>query len=100
MKSLALEFDADQRIFTKREVSIPELVAGEILVRVTCCTICGSDLHTYCGRRKAPNHCVLGHEIIGEVVRWHDSALPQDYFGQRLKLGQRVTWASLRRCPK
>ena len=66
---------------------------GEILIRVTCCTICGSDLHTYSGRRSAPANCVLGHEIIGLVEAWHGESQPLDFHGNPLTMGQRVTWA-------
>ncbi len=34
---------------------------GEILVKVLYTTLCGSDIHTYCGRRLEPPHVVLGH---------------------------------------
>ena len=32
------------------EYQLPAVARGCILVRVTCCTICGSDLHTWLGR--------------------------------------------------
>ena len=32
------------------EYPLPAVARGCILVRVTCCTICGSDLHTWLGR--------------------------------------------------
>ncbi len=37
------------------------------LVRVSLCTVCGSDLHTFTGRRKEKTPCVLGHEPVGVV---------------------------------
>ncbi len=40
---------------------------GEAVVRVTLCTVCGSDLHTAAGRRRGPTPCVLGHEVVGLV---------------------------------
>ena len=48
------------------ERPVPSPAAGEVLVRVTHCGICGSDLH-------APSYglaagSVLGHEITGEIV--------------------------------
>ena len=43
--------------------------AGELLVKVKSCGICGSDVHGYLGltgRRTAP--MIMGHEFAGEVV--------------------------------
>ncbi|MBY0457260.1 MAG: alcohol dehydrogenase catalytic domain-containing protein, partial [Gemmataceae bacterium] len=45
----------------------PKLQTGEAMVRVTLCTVCGSDLHTFTGRRKEKTPCVLGHEPVGVV---------------------------------
>ena len=86
-----MEFDAKNRSFIRRDFAKPEPQVGELLVRVTCCTICGSDLHTFSGRRGAPANCVLGHEIIGELVGWAGDQ-PLDFHGNPLRLGQRVTW--------
>lgn len=93
MHGFAMEFDAQTRAFVRREITAAPLQSGELLIRVTLCTICGSDLHTFHGRRSAPPGCVLGHEIIGEVVAWEGDEPPRDYHGHVLKPGQRVTWA-------
>ena len=92
MTPLTAQFDAAQRSFQTIDADRPRIDPGEILIRVTCCTICGSDLHTYCGRRSAPANCVLGHEIIGLVESWYGDAPPQDFYGNPLDIGQRVTW--------
>lgn len=55
---------------------------GEVLVRVTACTICGSDLHTLAGRRPAPAPSILGHEAVGIEVA----------------TGRRVTWSIMASC--
>jgi L-iditol 2-dehydrogenase len=47
----------------------PEVSAGEVLVRVAACGICGSDVHGYdgsSGRRIPP--IVMGHEAAGTVA--------------------------------
>jgi len=47
----------------------PEVNAGEVLVRVAACGICGSDVHGYdgsSGRRIPP--IVMGHEAAGTVA--------------------------------
>ena len=71
---------------------------GETLVRVTACTICGSDLHTYDGRRSAPTPSVLGHEIIGRVEAFGPDAPRRDAAGQPLGVGDRVTWSVVAHC--
>ena len=58
--------------------------AGDAVVRVTACSICGSDLHIYHGHgfSKDIGFCV-GHEAVGEVVEVGRGV-------QRLKVGQKV----------
>jgi len=42
--------------------------AGEVLVRVTACGVCHTDLHVVKGEVKFPLPAVLGHEISGVVA--------------------------------
>jgi len=48
----------------------PKLNAGEVLIKVSCCGICGTDLHIYQGhmdkRVRIPH--IMGHELSGEIV--------------------------------
>lgn len=53
--------------FDVREVPAPEPAAGEVVVRVRRCGVCGSDLHFYHGALPPPPVCP-GHEISGEVA--------------------------------
>ncbi len=93
MEGFAFEFNSRSQTFTRRNFTTPQQPKpGEVLIRVTCCTICGSDLHTFCGRRSAPANCVLGHEIIGTVEAWNGSTTPVDFEGRELSVSQRVTW--------
>jgi (R,R)-butanediol dehydrogenase / meso-butanediol dehydrogenase / diacetyl reductase len=55
------------RAFSLREVPTPVPKAGEVIVQVHNCGICGSDLHWYCGDFPAPGVCP-GHEIAGEIA--------------------------------
>ncbi len=48
------------------EISDPEPLSGELLVKITACGICGSDLHLS-DALDFPG-IVLGHEFAGEVV--------------------------------
>src|SRR5438093_1566049 len=49
------------------DVPRPTPAAGEVVVRVSHCGICGSDLHWYHGQMVLPVGCP-GHEISGEVA--------------------------------
>ncbi|OLO99272.1 dehydrogenase [Mycolicibacterium porcinum] len=68
-----------------RLVPVPDLGAGEVLVRVRLATVCGSDLHTVMGRRSAACPSILGHEAVGDVV----AVGP----GADAEVGQRVIWS-------
>jgi len=63
----------------------PEPGAGEVVIKVRRCGVCGTDLHMTSGRgNDAPSNSVIGHEYCGEIValgRGVDS----------LKIGQFVT---------
>jgi len=72
---------------------IPTLQAGEILIKNLYTTICGSDLHTFCGYRHEKVPTVLGHEIVGEIVEFHPEHNKRDYAGNALQIGDRVTWS-------
>jgi putative phosphonate catabolism associated alcohol dehydrogenase len=80
------------RPLQQRCVAIPPLAAGELLVRVAACAICGSDLHTFHGRRPHPLPTILGHEIAGTVVATGPEASVTDVRGAPVAVGDRVTW--------
>jgi L-iditol 2-dehydrogenase len=66
MKSLLLSAYNQLEI---AEMPVPAIAAGEVLVRVEACGICGSDVHGYdgsSGRRIPP--IVMGHEAAGTVA--------------------------------
>ncbi len=68
-----------------------ELHPGEYLVRITLATICGSDLHTYEGRRTSFLPSVLGHEAVG-IVEAVGEGLDENL------VGKRVTWTITDTC--
>lgn len=85
-----------------REIPLPSrLSEGELLVRLECATICGSDLHTVDGKRTEPMPLVLGHEGVGTI-----EAIGRDIFsGDRprvgswkLKEGDRITFSVADSC--
>ena len=63
------------------EQPLPEIGAGELLVRVMASGICGSDVMEWYRLPKAP--LVLGHEIAGEIVAVEDG-VSQYQVGQRI----------------
>src|SRR5512146_3146082 len=66
MKALLL---SQYRHFELADLAVPEPGAGEVLIRVAACGICGSDVHGYdgsSGRRIPP--IVMGHEAAGTIA--------------------------------
>jgi alcohol dehydrogenase len=76
---------------------IPELKGSEVLARVVCATICGSDLHSYYGRRHSPMPSVLGHEMVAEILAAGPDGA-RDFSGQPLSIGDRITWSMVWSC--
>jgi len=66
MKALLL---SKYRLLELTDVPMPTIGAGEVLIRVGACGICGSDVHGYdgsSGRRIPP--IVMGHEAAGRIA--------------------------------
>ncbi|MDX1930125.1 MAG: zinc-binding dehydrogenase [Pirellulaceae bacterium] len=89
--SLAAVFEQPGKPVAIRDLPIPQLAAHEALVKIECCTICGSDLHTVKGTRKEKSPSILGHEAIGRIVEFGSPVL--DVGGEKLRAGDRVTWS-------
>jgi putative phosphonate catabolism associated alcohol dehydrogenase len=81
------------------EYPLPIVEKGAILVKVLCCTICGSDLHTWLGRRQGPCPAILGHEIVGEIVELGEG-VTRDSGDRLLGIGDRITWTIMDNCGK
>lgn len=75
---------------------LPAVSEGEVLVRISCSTVCGSDLHTFSGRRKEPVPTIPGHEYIGTVVAVVGDV--KDLTGCAVRTGDRVTWSVMASC--
>ncbi|MEM7557884.1 MAG: zinc-binding dehydrogenase [Planctomycetota bacterium] len=80
-----------------QELELSRPAEGEVLVRIDCCTLCGSDLHTFTGARKEPTPSILGHEIIGQVVAVGATPM-RELSGMPLSPGDRVTWSVVVSC--
>lgn len=81
--------------FSVHQLSILPFNAADALVKVSLATICGSDLHTYTGLRSAPTPCILGHEAVGQIAAPTEA---RDAEGNRLHVGDRVTWSIMAAC--
>jgi putative phosphonate catabolism associated alcohol dehydrogenase len=84
-------FDGPGSPFRIETVPLVPPGPGELLVRLSLATICGSDLHTVEGRRSGPTPCVLGHEGVGTIVEVGTGR-------SGLEPGQRVTWTLADSC--
>lgn len=57
------------------ELPVPEVQAGEILLKISACGVCHTELDEIEGRTPpAKLPCILGHQIIGTVVGLGDGA--------------------------
>ncbi|NUR87539.1 MAG: alcohol dehydrogenase catalytic domain-containing protein, partial [Nonomuraea sp.] len=64
---------------------------GAALVRVTCATLCATDVHLWSGRMPAALPLVLGHETAGVVEAVGEGTL--DALGRPVKPGDRIGWS-------
>ena len=62
-----------------REVPIPKIGEGELLIKMRVCGICGTDLEKVFGKPITPP--MLGHEVVGEIV---ESKIPEYSVGERV----------------
>ncbi len=76
MKAVVLEKPHTIKV---KEVPVPRLASDELLLKVSYCGVCGSDVRYYQGENpwsshtkgvqlKNPPHIILGHEFSGKVV--------------------------------
>jgi len=74
-----------------REIEIPDLLPGQVLVKITASGVCGSDVHMQQGKdpRLALPMC-LGHEGVGQIVRINGEK--KTVLGEKLKSGDMIIW--------
>lgn len=51
-----------------KQVPIPQINDDEILLKVTCCGVCGTDGHIHEGEFIAKFPLIPGHEAIGTII--------------------------------
>lgn len=67
-----------------RDVAIPAPKTGQVLVRVSACAVCRTDLHVVDGELPQPKLPLIpGHEIVGRIVEIGDGV-------ERFRKGDRV----------
>src|SRR5688572_8920203 len=69
-----------------RDVAEPHADPGELVLAVSMCGVCGTDLHILDGRAYRPElPFVLGHEAVGRVIR---AVSPEDqgWVGRRVTM--------------
>lgn len=74
-------------------IRTPRPKAGEVLIKVTACGLCHSDLHVIGGAIAFPLPAVLGHEVAGTIVELGPGT---EHTG--LEVGQRVAGGFLMPC--
>ena len=77
---------------------LPRPGSSQLLVRVRCSSICGSDLHTYQGHRQTPTPTILGHEILGEVIEVGPGPPVRTLDGKPVTVGDRISWSIAASC--
>jgi alcohol dehydrogenase len=79
-----------------RELPMPDLVSGEVLLQIEAVGICGSDMHAWHGHdpRRKPG-LVLGHEFVGRIAR---SAAPGFEPGTRFTGNPLITCGTCEYC--
>lgn len=91
MRALTYVLTGFRKPLEPREVEVPALCDGEILVKLTASGICGSDLHMYLGEDpRTPLPIVLGHEGVGVVAAVKGERFTVD--GKPVREGDAITW--------
>jgi len=67
-----------------RDVPLPSLIDGEVLVRVSNCGVCGSERETFrdASKRRTPP-LIMGHEFCGQIEQVH-GAQADHFKGRRV----------------
>ena len=65
MKAAVLE---DVKSLVIKDIPVPEPKDDEVLIKVNCCGLCGTDLKLLIGQYSAKTPVVLGHEYAGDVA--------------------------------
>ena len=92
MKTITYHAHNDIRL---EDIPIPNIDAGELLVRVHGCGLCGSDILKIA--QQAPPPVILGHELTGTIVQ-RGSAVTSSEVGQRVVVAHHVPCGACHYC--
>ncbi|MDQ0338138.1 threonine dehydrogenase-like Zn-dependent dehydrogenase [Caldalkalibacillus uzonensis] len=82
-----------------QEYDIPYPERGAVILKVTRTNVCGSELHIWRGHHPTKKQGVLGHEMVGRILRIGEG-VETDYAGQLIKEGDRVAAVYYQTCRK
>ena len=94
MTAVRLHAPGDLRL---DEIPIPEPEAGEVLVRVHRCGICGTDLHIVRGEYPVKPGLIIGHEPVG-VIEELGAGVTGYNIGDRVLVGAITPCGQCRAC--
>ena len=85
-KASAIIFNGARKPLTEKIFFLPEKInQQEAIVKISLSTICGSDVHTWLGHRPFPTPAILGHEMVGKIVKLGKN-LKYDFNGKKFKV--------------
>ncbi|KAF2023279.1 GroES-like protein [Setomelanomma holmii] len=74
-KMKALQYSAPEK-FAVVELDLPEIGPEDVLVKISACGVCGTDLHYHKGEFLAKWPLIPGHEATGTIARLGSSISP------------------------
>ncbi|MFP6639786.1 MAG: alcohol dehydrogenase catalytic domain-containing protein [Myxococcota bacterium] len=80
----AAVFEEAGRPLVVGDVPDPSPTESELVLKVKCCGICGTDLHASAVPGGLPVGCVMGHEFSGEIVEVGNRAVGGFSLGERV----------------
>ena len=84
--------------FKKQEFKPKKFGDNDVDVKIECCGVCGSDVHTITGGwGEAPTPICVGHEVVGKVIKV-GSKVSTLKVGDRAGVGAQI-WSCLK-CPQ
>ena len=99
-RASAIIFNGANKPLIEKKFPIPQKIGSyEAIVKISLATICSSDVHTWLGHRPFPTPAILGHEIVGKIVKLGKN-LRFDFNGKKLNVGDRITWSMTTSCQK
>ena len=91
MKTQVMVLERFGEPLVQRDVDVPALSLGQVLVRIDAAGVCGSDVHITKGEDpRIPVPIIPGHEGVGTVVDVNGSRETVD--GLTVKPGDRIIW--------